>query len=373
MGNVIGRVNAYRRQLKHLSDVFEGRVPKVLILGLDGAGKTCLMYKTKLDHTIYANLPPRGINIEHTRPRRGARIQLYDMPGSKLSRYLWQAFLKEAEAIVWVVDSSDRVRADEAKFELHDLLQSRSLRRVPVIVVANKQDADGVMGPEQVRTELDLASIQDRDVTIHGVSAKNGTNVKAVFVDVVDKIKAYRHFKSSLQSPKPDHQNGKNKNEINGIEFTNIETKDANENIPSLFENLKKREQVTDVDNEIDVVPGPSGVQSEQAVYAGHSVDDADYASNYTADNPTPDSLSLAAQSIDDMRKESKEIGSNESVRGSAVDTGSRDFSDIDSRDTSSRKSVDERVNESLLSNNSEKDCVKHLEDIVREHGMEYV
>lgn len=43
-----------------------------------------------------------------------------------------------------MVDSSDNVRIDEAKFELHDLLQSRDLRRVPLVVVANKQDADGL-------------------------------------------------------------------------------------------------------------------------------------------------------------------------------------------------------------------------------------
>lgn len=45
---------------------------------------------------------------------------------------------------MYVVDSSDNVRIDEAKFELHDLLLSRDLRRVPLVVVANKQDADGL-------------------------------------------------------------------------------------------------------------------------------------------------------------------------------------------------------------------------------------
>ena len=44
---------------------------------------------------------------------------------------------------MFVVDGADRVRVDEARFELHELIAERHLRRVPLIVVANKQDAEG--------------------------------------------------------------------------------------------------------------------------------------------------------------------------------------------------------------------------------------
>lgn len=54
-----------------------------------------------------------------------------------------QLFLFPHTALVYVVDSADQVRIDEAKFELHDLLKSRHLRKVPLIVVANKQDSEG--------------------------------------------------------------------------------------------------------------------------------------------------------------------------------------------------------------------------------------
>jgi len=60
-------------------------------------GKTTLLYKSKLDDTIYANVPPRGINIEHMRPRRGARMQVFDMPGSKITRHLWHSWFFKTE------------------------------------------------------------------------------------------------------------------------------------------------------------------------------------------------------------------------------------------------------------------------------------
>ena len=40
MGNLFARLNGYRMRMKNLADVFEGRVPKVLIIGLDNAGKS---------------------------------------------------------------------------------------------------------------------------------------------------------------------------------------------------------------------------------------------------------------------------------------------------------------------------------------------
>lgn len=61
------------------------------------AGKTAVLYKSKLDDTIYANAVPRGVNIEHIRPKRGARIQVIDLPGNKTTRYLWHDWFYRTE------------------------------------------------------------------------------------------------------------------------------------------------------------------------------------------------------------------------------------------------------------------------------------
>ena len=57
--------------------------------------------------------------------------------------YRMQVVFVYFSAVVYVVDASDKVRIDEAKFELHELLKSRDLIKVPLVVVANKQDTEG--------------------------------------------------------------------------------------------------------------------------------------------------------------------------------------------------------------------------------------
>ncbi|WAR06876.1 ARL3-like protein [Mya arenaria] len=248
MGNFLSRVTAARRRLKNIADVFEGRIPRVLILGLDGA------------------------------------------------------------AVVFVVDGGDRVRADEARFELHELLQNGRLRRVPLVVVNNKQDVEGAMAEEEMRTVLDLATIQDRDVSLHNVSAVNGTNVKPVLTDVVDKIKAFRHYKSGLGvtgkaetpgSSKTGSDIGKDKD---SMKFSSIEDADNNDNVPSLFGNLSKSEPTTDLDAVSDVVPGPSTYQPDQPLYAGHSGQPtaSEVSSDVSSDHkPSYDSESYNVQNPD--------------------------------------------------------------------------
>lgn len=218
-------------------------------MGIDGAGKTTLLYKAKLDDAIFANLPPRGINIELMTPRRGARIQVFDMPGSKLVRHLWQNWFNYTEAIVYVVDSSDRVRIDEAKFELHELLQSPDLRRVPLIVVANKQDKDEAMCADIVSAELELSTIQDRDWSIHSTCAQKGTGISKVFQDVVDKIKAFRHYKKGLSTLNNNNKVGEKLKEMDkDLQFTSIEEKGDQVDVPSLFDSIGKQ---TDVKNDV--------------------------------------------------------------------------------------------------------------------------
>ena len=42
--------------------------------------------------------------------------------------------------LIYIVDSNDRERLQEARDELHGILDSDEMRGVPVVVIANKQD-----------------------------------------------------------------------------------------------------------------------------------------------------------------------------------------------------------------------------------------
>jgi 50S ribosomal subunit-associated GTPase HflX len=57
-------------------------------------------------------------------------------------RELWEEFYSNADAVVFMVDSADTQRFDEAKTELHQVLNSDQLRSVPLLVFGNKSDLE---------------------------------------------------------------------------------------------------------------------------------------------------------------------------------------------------------------------------------------
>lgn len=122
------------------------------------------------------------------------------------------------------------------------------------------------MNTDVVSAELDLTSIQDRDWSIHATCARNVKEVMSVFKDVVDKIKAFRHYKSGLtvkQSNKKQTEKTKSI-EDSGIEFTDIEIKDDNDNdkTESLFESIKKQQELknekAETSSAVDISGGSS-------------------------------------------------------------------------------------------------------------------
>lgn len=50
-----------------------------------------------------------------------------------------------AQALIFVVDSSDKDRIDEARQELHRIVNDREMRNVIILIFANKQDVPGGM------------------------------------------------------------------------------------------------------------------------------------------------------------------------------------------------------------------------------------
>lgn len=68
----------------------------------------------------------------------------------------------------------------EAKEELFKLLDMDTLAGKPLLVLGNKNDLEGAFTTEQLETQLDLAQIQNREVCVYSISAKNQTNLDNV-------------------------------------------------------------------------------------------------------------------------------------------------------------------------------------------------
>lgn len=65
---------------------------------------------------------------------------IQDVGGQDKIRPLWRHYYTGTQALIFVVDSADRDRIDEARHELHRIVNDREMREVIILIFANKQD-----------------------------------------------------------------------------------------------------------------------------------------------------------------------------------------------------------------------------------------
>jgi len=93
---------------------------------------------------------------------------------------MWERYCRDVNAIIFVVDASDRDAMSVAKDELFSLLQHDTLNTIPLLVLANKSDLKERLSVDEIIEALDLKKIVHREISCYGVSAKEETNLEAV-------------------------------------------------------------------------------------------------------------------------------------------------------------------------------------------------
>jgi len=149
---------------------------RILMLGLDNAGKTSIL-KRLSDEDITHIMPTQGFNIKSLL-HEGFKLNVWDIGGQKTIRPYWKNYFENTDALIYVVDSSDRRRVEEAAQELAELLEEDKLTGIPVLVFANKQDLVSAVPKEELVEELQLMGIKDRPWQIQPSSAKTGVGLQ---------------------------------------------------------------------------------------------------------------------------------------------------------------------------------------------------
>lgn len=131
----------------------------VVMLGLDSAGKTTALYRLKFDQYLNT-VPTIGFNCEKIKGTsgrcKGTSFLVWDVGGQEKLRPLWRSYTRCTDGIVFVVDSTDTERMDEAKMELVRTVRAPENHHVPILVLANKQDLPGARDAKQVEKCLGL-------------------------------------------------------------------------------------------------------------------------------------------------------------------------------------------------------------------------
>ncbi|KAH7299762.1 hypothetical protein KP509_24G027800 [Ceratopteris richardii] len=148
---------------------------RILMLGLDAAGKTTILYKLKLDEVV-ATVPTIGFNVE-TVEYKNVRFTVWDIGGQDKIRSLWRYYFQGTQGLIFVVDSNDRNRIPEARDELQKLLNEDDLRDAVLLVLANKQDFPNAMSVAEMSQQLGLNSIHKRKWYIQSSCATTGEGI----------------------------------------------------------------------------------------------------------------------------------------------------------------------------------------------------
>ncbi|URD79446.1 ARF [Musa troglodytarum] len=138
------------------SSLFGNREARILVLGLDNAGKTTILYRLQMGEVV-STIPTIGFNVE-TVQYNNIKFQVWDLGGQTSIRPYWRCYFPNTQAVIYVVDSSDTDRLVTAKDEFHAILE----------------DLPGALDDAAITEALELHKIKNRQWAIFKTSAIKG-------------------------------------------------------------------------------------------------------------------------------------------------------------------------------------------------------
>jgi len=165
---------------------------KVAVVGLDNSGKSTILNKLKPDSaTINEVTPTVGFGTE-TFEHGNITFQAWDFSGQGRYRELWQHYYSEAQAIIFVIDSTEAIRFCVAKDELEHLLRNPDTIGKPILFFSNKSDRPDSQDRSKIWDAMHLDAIADRPIQIQPSDALKGTGLN----EGLDWLAKHIHHKS---------------------------------------------------------------------------------------------------------------------------------------------------------------------------------
>ncbi|XP_061629056.1 ADP-ribosylation factor 4-like [Phyllopteryx taeniolatus] len=157
------------------SRLFGKKQMRILMVGLDAAGKTTILYKLKLGE-IVTTIPTIGFNVE-TVEYRNISFTVWDVGGQDKIRPLWRHYFQNTQGLIFVVDSNDRERVAEAADELSKMLGEQELKDAVLLVFANKQDLPNALTISELTDHLGLNTLRNKLWHVEATCATQGTGL----------------------------------------------------------------------------------------------------------------------------------------------------------------------------------------------------
>ncbi|MFX0090346.1 MAG: ADP-ribosylation factor family protein [Candidatus Hodarchaeota archaeon] len=171
---------------------------KIILLGLDAAGKSTFLKRMKLNEYVFVTTT-MGFNQEFVE-LENLKLRVLDLGGQSTFRgTLWPGLLQEgADIIIFVVDAHDTKRISDSEVELRSLLKIEELKSASLCILANKQDLEGALDPEDLMLRLGLvATPVDRSILVFPTSMVTGEGLEGVYTWI--KTEAEKQFQKEAK------------------------------------------------------------------------------------------------------------------------------------------------------------------------------
>lgn len=165
---------------------FDGKEGTLVVLGLDNAGKTTMLHRLKTGGDV-RSFPPtdRPHQTEEFETTQGIKFKAWDMGGHEAVRHLWEDYVCESSAVLFLIDAVDSKRFEEAGFELDALIGEKIVQDIPVAILLNKCDLDEACSTAQVCEKIHFEDLQrmqgDDKIAIFRMSVLKGEGYQDAF------------------------------------------------------------------------------------------------------------------------------------------------------------------------------------------------
>jgi len=163
---------------------------KIVIVGLNNAGKTTILYKLHLGQVVMTQ-PTIGSNVEEVK-HDGLTFMVWDLGGQETLRAHWATYFEDTDAVVFVVDSNDQENMVLAKMELFNVVLHEDLKYACLLVLANKQDIQGCRNAGEIAEDLSLHTIRTHEWQIQSCCALTGEGLQEGLGWIASRIRERR-------------------------------------------------------------------------------------------------------------------------------------------------------------------------------------
>ena len=220
---------------------------KIIILGLQEAGKTTILYRLSLGQFVQTS-PTIGSNVEEL-TYNNVKFQAWDLGGQESIRALWDVYYVNTDAVIYVIDSKDDENFEISKSEFYKVLANKNLKNSIILIFANKQDLPGAKNINKIVEDYELNKIKDHIWHIQPCSAVNGEGLVNGIKWLSDQLvfRGKNNFPNNPYSMGDEEKENNVKNKNSQTDNSNITlnisnvNNDTNNNIVGEINNIEEK------------------------------------------------------------------------------------------------------------------------------------